>query len=418
MKSVTRRVQGIWTRSTKWFGVAVVSAAGLATLGGAGSAGASSDPPIPKGPITVGGIYPLSGPYAAYGTSELKGTQGLIDNLNAHGGIDGHHLKFISLNDQLSPSVDASDAQELIADGAKAVFSVGTDNEAPAAVPILMKAHIPVIFYNSNDTWGSGKKWPYYFQTGYSNYSTALSLVEYAKYKGDTKVGLASDTSAFGLDNVADVVKAAKAEGLTIVKTVTYPVTVTSLATQMAELKAAGAQGVIIGGAAGYNQAFAAMNATGWTPDIFAFPSVLLLPSYAGLAGTPQAAHAYVACSGYCNTKGVQQPTALTSLTTLVESHTGTSLDPSSGVINGSDSLAIYAYALKKANTLDGTAIMKAIETIKDQSFLLPQLKYTFTADDHLGLQPGTQPIASVALGLGPQGNSYLAPGSTYSDPR
>jgi branched-chain amino acid transport system substrate-binding protein len=54
--------------------------------------------------ITIGGIFPLSGPVAVYGTEAHKGIQLAIDEINAAGGISGKQVKLISEDDQGDPA--------------------------------------------------------------------------------------------------------------------------------------------------------------------------------------------------------------------------------------------------------------------------------------------------------------------------
>jgi len=389
--------------------VALIAAACSSTNGNNSGSAAG----IPAGPITVGGIYPLSGPYAAYGKSEEAGTAGLIDYLNSKGGIDGHKLKFISLNDQLDPTIAATDAEQLISDNVKAVFSVGTETEAPSDVPIFMKAKIPVIFYNPGDTWGDATKWPYYYKTGWGTNDGSIALANYAKSLGITKIGLASDNSGFGMQSAQDFINQAKVDGLTIVKSVYYPPTVVSLGTQMASLKAAGAKGVFITGGGGYNQAFAAMTASGWHPYIFSYASILQLPQMGGLLGTSLAKDAYVDCDGYALKPGGTLPAFYSQLTSIVEKATGPQQNPGTAVIFGYDDLLIYKYAVEKANSVSGPAVQAVLNKVTDKSFTMPGYTYTYTPTNHNGLT-FVPPICSVALGFGPQQNPYLAPGQSY----
>jgi branched-chain amino acid transport system substrate-binding protein len=395
-------------------GASVLVMAALLVGLGSTSANASGNPPIPKGPILIGAVYPLSGPYAAYGQSELVGMQGVVDNFNAKGGIMGHKLKFVYMNDQLDPTIAATDAQQLVSEGAKAIFSPGTETEAPADVPIWMKAHIPIIFYNPGDTWGNAKKWPYYYKTGFGTNALSVSLAKYGKHLGITSVGLLSDNTGFGQQSSQDFINAAKANGITVTKSFYYPPTAVSLATQVEALKAAGVPAVFITGGAGYNQAFAEMKALNWTPDILSFASILVLPQFGGLEGTPQAAKAFTECSGYCIPKvGDPLPPQIASLITTMEAKTGTTPNSAEQAIFANDDLAIFKYAVEKAHSVDGPALKKVLDTIHNKSFSVPGYSYTYTPTNHNGIN-FLIPVASVASGWGQLMNPYLAAGSHY----
>lgn len=62
--------------------------------GGAGNA---------EGPITIGGIFPLSGTVAVYGTEARNGIELAIEEVNAAGGINGRYIALVSEDDEGNP---------------------------------------------------------------------------------------------------------------------------------------------------------------------------------------------------------------------------------------------------------------------------------------------------------------------------
>lgn len=111
-----------------WIGLVAAVAVATATLaacgGGAGSdadadAGAAAvpsvatNPALTKAPATVGVISTDSGPLG--NGNAVPVTMTAWENyVNAHGGIDGHPVKVVELDDAADPSLSISDAQELI----------------------------------------------------------------------------------------------------------------------------------------------------------------------------------------------------------------------------------------------------------------------------------------------------------------
>lgn len=53
--------------------------------------------------ITIGGIFPLSGPVAVYGVECKNGIELAIEEINAHGGINGKKISLISEDDEGNP---------------------------------------------------------------------------------------------------------------------------------------------------------------------------------------------------------------------------------------------------------------------------------------------------------------------------
>jgi ABC-type branched-subunit amino acid transport system substrate-binding protein len=91
----------------------VMSVVGLVSGGGAPAA-ASSYPSIPAGPIEIGLSAPLSGPLALDG-KVISETDQIAANYvnNTLGGIDGHKIKLVTLDDQDNATVGVQVAEQL-----------------------------------------------------------------------------------------------------------------------------------------------------------------------------------------------------------------------------------------------------------------------------------------------------------------
>ena len=329
--------------------------------------------------------------------------------LNSKGGIAGHQVKLIVDNDQANPTIAENQAQQLVSSGVAAILTPGTEVTSSVTIPIFQKAKVPVLFNLPDDSWSDGTKWPYFFATGWSTNDNAKALVQYAKANGAKAVGLASDNTGFGLAFEQDVQKEAAAQGLKIVKTVNWSETVVDLTTTMQELRAAGADSIIIGGGVGYQQAFTALTTLGWKPSIYGYTAIYELPSFGGLEGTPLATNAFATCGSYCLASGTKPPESLVTLVNDIKAKIGNVPDIASSVVFNEDDLLILKYTIQKSHTLSGPALRDAIQTIHNQSFTLPTDKYTFTATQHRGLHT-PDPIGAIALGFNPQGFPYIAP--------
>ncbi|GMO30033.1 MAG: ABC transporter substrate-binding protein [Spirochaetaceae bacterium] len=56
-----------------------------------------------SGPITIGGIFPLSGPVAVYGVEARNGIELAIEEINTAGGINGRTISIVSEDDEGNP---------------------------------------------------------------------------------------------------------------------------------------------------------------------------------------------------------------------------------------------------------------------------------------------------------------------------
>jgi len=112
-----------------------------------------------KSPIIIGYISNLTGVASSTFTDGAGGAQAIIDQQNKAGGIDGHPLKLIVKDDTSSLTTDATDAQELVSDGAMVVIDYSAFGFSGA--PYLQKAGIGVV--------GSGFDGPEWLEAPYTN---------------------------------------------------------------------------------------------------------------------------------------------------------------------------------------------------------------------------------------------------------
>lgn len=127
--------------------VLAVTVTGLlaACSSGGGTTGSttSSSNHLKGAPFIVGSIISLSGPSASSDSQYMPGIKAWADWTNAHGGIKGHPVDLISLDDASDPSTSATDAHQLVADHAIAIFdgtvydSAWTQYVASQKIPII-----------------------------------------------------------------------------------------------------------------------------------------------------------------------------------------------------------------------------------------------------------------------------------------
>jgi branched-chain amino acid transport system substrate-binding protein len=102
-------------------GLAVLTIAGTATLvsvaGGAASAGASGSP------ITIAMVTSLTGPGSSEFNAAPAGFNARVALQNAEGGVNGHKINTLVLDDQTSPSAVVSAVQGALAKGAFGIVS-------------------------------------------------------------------------------------------------------------------------------------------------------------------------------------------------------------------------------------------------------------------------------------------------------
>jgi ABC-type branched-subunit amino acid transport system substrate-binding protein len=98
--------------------------------------------------IVFGTSLALTGPAAELGVNMRAGIQAALFEANRAGGVHGHHLRLLALDDSYEPAKTVPNMRQLVADErvVAIVGNVGTPT-AVAALPIAIEGHIP--FYGA-----------------------------------------------------------------------------------------------------------------------------------------------------------------------------------------------------------------------------------------------------------------------------
>src|SRR3954468_6752447 len=215
---------------------------GSSTSGGGGSNGASA-PGITKTTVTVGGHFPLTGP-AAPGYSEIpRAIAAYFQWVNAHGGINGRHLKMIARDDGYYPTNTVKVTKQLVLQDK--VFAVlgglGTPTHTKV-VDYLNSSRVPDIFVSSGcRCWDDPQKHPYTFgwQPDYVVEGKILGKYIAENFKGK-KIAYFLQNDDFGADGAQGLDQyIPKAD---VVTRQTYEPGNVDIGPQMAKIKASGAQ--------------------------------------------------------------------------------------------------------------------------------------------------------------------------------
>lgn len=94
-------------------------------------------------PYVIGATVDLSGPLAAYGKGFTAAWNGYFSAVNAGGGIDGHHVKLVVLDDASDPARASANVRELLAEKALLVSGITVSDTCALLAPILSKAKVP-----------------------------------------------------------------------------------------------------------------------------------------------------------------------------------------------------------------------------------------------------------------------------------
>ena len=92
--------------------------------------------------IVVGSILPLSGPSALGGRDIGRGIEVAVEELNKSGGLLGSKVAVITKDDESTPAIGVSRANELIAQGVKAQIGIFNSPVALAVQPLFVRANV------------------------------------------------------------------------------------------------------------------------------------------------------------------------------------------------------------------------------------------------------------------------------------
>jgi branched-chain amino acid transport system substrate-binding protein len=247
----------------------------------------------PKDEIRIGQTLPYSGPLSGFGAIG-KLQEAYFEKVNAEGGINGRKIKFISLDDAYSPPKTVEQTRKLVEqDEVLLMFgSLGTATNN-AVHRYLNSRKVPQLFVLSGATkWADPKNFPW-TMPGMVAYQT--EGVVYAKHilqtKPDAKVAILAQNDDLGRDYIAGFKRALgeKAAGM-IVAEQTYESTAPTISSQLATLKASGAN-VLFGVTVGKftSQLIKGIAELGWKPDLTFMPTSSASISFLAPAGLENA---------------------------------------------------------------------------------------------------------------------------------
>ena len=221
---------------------------GLFGLLFAGSARAQTQG-VSKNEIVIGTIQDLSGPIVSYSKPVVNGMRMRVDEINAEGGINGRKLKLVVEDSGYDPK-KAVLAQQKMLQQDKVFAMMGTIGTpvVAATMPLVLDKKLPHLFplTGAAFTYEPVQKYKYQIFAPYAD--TVRAALRYLiKSKGLKKVGVLYQDDDFGLEVFRGVEAGAKDMGQTLCEKTTYKRAATDFSSQIARLKDAGCDFVVLG---------------------------------------------------------------------------------------------------------------------------------------------------------------------------
>jgi ABC-type branched-subunit amino acid transport system substrate-binding protein len=274
---------------------AALLAGALAACSGGGGGGGGGNSASSSTPIVVCSDEALSGVYAQIGESDNWGSTAYFKHVNATGGILGHKVSYISLNNQSNAAQSELDAKKCI-QTYHAQFIVGPESGADteSALPIAIANKTILISLSSGwqtngypsselNSWG----FPGFYDVfAEDQVASVQNLIVPRHY---TRVALLEDNcGSVCLANQATVQNLAKQDGFQLVSTQIDQVGATDVTPQVLAMLAAKPQIILFGLVPGTDSITAIRAIRAQNPTIpISECSACELPSFISAAGGP-----------------------------------------------------------------------------------------------------------------------------------
>jgi ABC-type branched-subunit amino acid transport system substrate-binding protein len=252
----------------------VFSASLLLVVGLPGAYGRSaSDPGITNDSILIGGTVPLTGDEVAY-AAIARGAEAYFNYLNDRGGVRGRKIRYEYLDDAYNPAETVRKTRQLVQDEKVfAIFnSVGTEHVL-AVRPYLNQSKVPQLFVGSGLSALAIERKAYPWTMGYLPRFAGEGAL-YGRYVARTRprarIAVLHEDSEYGQDMFAGLRRGLGRLSSRIVAVQTYSLSDSDLNAQIARLKAAKADTVMLFALPTQTiQAFLAIHKLNWRPRIF-----------------------------------------------------------------------------------------------------------------------------------------------------
>jgi branched-chain amino acid transport system substrate-binding protein len=245
----------------------------VAACGGSSAPTVATDVGITSDSILLGNTIAQSGSAASYGTI-ANAENAYFTYINNQGGINGRKIKFKILDDGYNPAQTVPLTKQLVEqDQVFAMFS-GLGTQAQVSVRDYLNAKkVPQLFVATGATT---------FGLDFSQHPNTIGWLP--AYQGEAhiyakdviknhptaKIGVLYQNDDYGQDILKGLVDGLGSSSTLIVDKESFDVTATSVASQLAKLKGAGADTVFVFATPSFAiKSLATITALGWSPHIY-----------------------------------------------------------------------------------------------------------------------------------------------------
>ena len=201
-----------------------------------------------KAPYVIGAVFDVTGPASPLGTPEQETAKMLAKQVNDAGGINGHPLKLIIL-DNGSDEAKSLMAMKKLVEEEKVVAIIGPSQTGTtlSGASAVAAAKIPLV------SCAAGTKivnpvQPYIFKTAQSDVHAVAKVIDYLKSMSLTKIAVISVSNAFGDSGKAQLIEQTPAAGIKIASQQSFRDKDTDMTAQLMAIRRTDAQAVVCWG--------------------------------------------------------------------------------------------------------------------------------------------------------------------------
>ncbi len=165
-------------------------------------------------PIKVGVIFPLSGGAGPQGEHVNWAIEAMAAMINEDGGVLGRQLELISRDDESTPAVGVSRANELISEGVDVIIEGWNSPVTLAMQPVIARADImDITAISKADPILSGEGNPLAVRLNSSNAQDGAVVAQFIADEGAKRIAFLTQNDAYGTGAQASIEGALEAMG-------------------------------------------------------------------------------------------------------------------------------------------------------------------------------------------------------------
>jgi branched-chain amino acid transport system substrate-binding protein len=200
-----------------------------------------------KEPYKIGAVFSITGGGSFLGDPEKKTAEMIADEINRQGGINGHPLELIIVDDETDATKCVLAVKKLIKkDEVPVIIGPTVTGTSLAVVGVAEEAHIPLISCAASYkivTPVESHQW--IFKVAGSDSHVVEKMYDYMKGKGIKKIAIMTVSDGFGASGREELLRLAPEHGMEIVADERYGPQDTDLSAQMTKIRSSKPQAIV-----------------------------------------------------------------------------------------------------------------------------------------------------------------------------